>query len=145
MRRFLLERAITLVEPTTGCDSIDPESSDWYYAVTLSERIDSVRQRQSLKVKSNDEIIQRRLERWHSEFQHELDDFFSHCLAIHKITKSKFLHILGEPIEDVRGYRIRTLALGRSVEDSRTLDPCAPDIAVIPEELRKNPRYVDHS
>jgi type 2 lantibiotic biosynthesis protein LanM len=91
-----------LTEATKGGDSINAESFDWYHATTLSERIGSIRRCHPAAIGFNHEIARDRLELWQSEFPNTLDGYLSWCQATYDLGENDLLHILGEPIEDVK-------------------------------------------
>ncbi|HEY7495653.1 MAG TPA: DUF4135 domain-containing protein, partial [Candidatus Tectomicrobia bacterium] len=83
----------------------DLASHDWYHAVTLSERIESLRafQRGQVGVAPGiNHLARQRMERWSFRYPHTRDGYLAQCLLAHGISTETFLHILGEPIEAVR-------------------------------------------
>lgn len=76
------------------------QSSDWYNATTLTERIESLRTIQSNhpNIEINTEVSQRQMQRWKSQFPLTINSYFAQRLAIDCITENEFLYILGEPI-----------------------------------------------
>ena len=68
LSRDMNARAVTVSESIEGCKSSHLESSDWYRAATLSERITSLHRRESMEVEFADESVCLRLQRWHSEY-----------------------------------------------------------------------------
>jgi type 2 lantibiotic biosynthesis protein LanM len=85
-----------------ACHFIFPESSEWYHAVTLPERIESISQCRLLNTAFNDEPICRRLDRWHTELPDGIEDYIAQVLTAHEINGEHLFRILSEPIEDVR-------------------------------------------
>jgi type 2 lantibiotic biosynthesis protein LanM len=79
------------------------KSPEWYRAITLIERINSLRK--SSQSKRTDlfdpELARQRLSKWRS---HQLNDdsLFNLRLTLDEMTEDEFLYILGEPIEAVR-------------------------------------------
>ena len=86
------------------------ESSDWYHAIIMSERVASLRgiPPESLKVESTNELIRQRMQRWSSQYPHTRGTYLAQCLVTHKVSSETFLHILGEPIEAVRNRLVAT-------------------------------------
>ncbi|HYB01766.1 MAG TPA: hypothetical protein VED37_16220, partial [Ktedonobacteraceae bacterium] len=85
-----------------GCESIHLETSDWYRAVTLSERIASLGRRESMEVEFADGSICSRLQCWDAQYPQLRGNYLSDYLAAYDISKEAFLHVLNEPIEAVR-------------------------------------------
>src|SRR5256885_1189934 len=77
----------------------------WLHAVTLTERLESLRAIQSLSdgVHVNTELAHRRLQRWRSQNPFTTDDPFAQRLAVDGLTEEEFLRLLGEPIEALHG------------------------------------------
>lgn len=75
----------------------------WYHAITLIERIASLRVVQStqLNVEVNAELAERRMQRWRTQLPFPADSYFSQRLAMDGITEDEWLYLLGEPIEAV--------------------------------------------
>lgn len=81
------------------------ESSDWYHAVTLPERIESLHASQSGQVSiepDTEHLARQRMECWSLRYPHTRDGYLARCLLAHGISQETFLYILGEPIEAVR-------------------------------------------
>jgi type 2 lantibiotic biosynthesis protein LanM len=80
------------------------ESSDWYHAITLSERINSLKSvdSQTFNLEINADIAQRRMQRWKSQLPFTADSNFAQRLTIDSITEEEFLYLLGEPIEAIQ-------------------------------------------
>ena len=77
-------------------------SPDWYHATTLAERIDSMRRNGVSKFECDDDTIRSRVERWQHKFPNVPGDYFSECSAIYDLNEHEFLHLMGEPIENVK-------------------------------------------
>ena len=85
-----------------GHKGIHLESTDWYRAVTLTERIASLNRKEAMEVELPDELARLRLERgnhWQSQMY---ENCLSAYLSTNDISEDVFLHILKEPIEAVR-------------------------------------------
>lgn len=80
------------------------QSSAWYKATTLTERIESLRAIQSTcpNIEINTEFSQRQMQRWKSQSPFTNDSYFAQRLAIDGITEDEFLYILGEPTSAVQ-------------------------------------------
>ncbi len=98
----MMREHCNIVGSTEGCESIHLETSDWYRAVTLSERIAALGRRESMEVEFADESIRSRLQRWNAQYPQLRGNYLSDYLAAYDISKEAFLHVLNEPIEAVR-------------------------------------------
>src|SRR5262245_58571780 len=80
------------------------EDSTWYRAITLTERIASLRacQSKTLNYEANAELAGRRMQRWRSQLPFSASSYFAQRLAVDGISENELLHLLGEPIEAVR-------------------------------------------
>ncbi len=80
------------------------QESDWYRAITLTERIASLslEQNQKLNIDFNADLAQRRLQSWNSQSSFTTDSYFAERLATDGITEREFLSLLGESIEAVK-------------------------------------------
>lgn len=80
------------------------QSSAWYTAITLSERIESLHAIQSTRpnIEINTEFSQQQMQRWKSQSPFTDDSYFAQRLAIDGITEDEFLYILGEPTSVVQ-------------------------------------------
>jgi type 2 lantibiotic biosynthesis protein LanM len=80
------------------------QTSAWYHAMTLSERIASLPPTpdKKLNVKINSELAEQRMQSWRKQSPFIDDSFFAQRLEIDKITEDEFFYILGEPIETLR-------------------------------------------
>ncbi|HYL44779.1 MAG TPA: type 2 lanthipeptide synthetase LanM family protein [Ktedonobacteraceae bacterium] len=78
-------------------------SSRWYHAITLTERIASLRMpmQQPAGSTGNLESAHRNLQRWQEQTPFNTGEFFAKRLAMDAITESDLLALLAEPIEDV--------------------------------------------
>jgi type 2 lantibiotic biosynthesis protein LanM len=79
------------------------ESSTWYHAITLKERIALLRALQHTRpsVKVNTDLAERRRQRWRSQLPFATGSLFAQRLAMDGITEDNLLYLLGEPIETV--------------------------------------------
>lgn len=80
------------------------ESSNWYFAHTLTERITSLHTLQSAIPKINTintELGKQRMQRWKSQFPLFIEPYFQERLEMDGITEEEFLYLLGESIETV--------------------------------------------
>ncbi|MBW4577388.1 MAG: type 2 lantipeptide synthetase LanM family protein [Aphanothece sp. CMT-3BRIN-NPC111] len=80
------------------------QSVSWYQALTLPERIASLRANQSqmLQVKVNTNLAQRRMQRWQSQPPFTANSLFAQRLVIDGVNEDEFFNLLGESIEAVR-------------------------------------------
>jgi type 2 lantibiotic biosynthesis protein LanM len=87
------------------------QSSAWFHALTLSERIASLHTAKYLpNVKTNADLAQRRMQRWRDSYTgtsltqlpFTTDNDFLHRLAMDGMSEEEFLYLLGEPIEAVK-------------------------------------------
>ncbi|MBD1823042.1 type 2 lantipeptide synthetase LanM [Cyanobacteria bacterium FACHB-DQ100] len=80
------------------------QASAWYQALTLTERIASLRavQGKTPNVEVNADLAERRMQRWRSQVPFTTSSHFEQRLAIDDITEDEFRKLLGEPIESVR-------------------------------------------
>ncbi len=80
------------------------QSSAWYHAITLTERIASLHTTsdKTLNVKVNSKLAQQKIQRWRKQPPFKDDSQFAQRLNIDKITEDQFLYLLGEPIETVQ-------------------------------------------
>src|SRR5215212_5511483 len=76
----------------------------WYHAVTLTERLASLRTVQTTRshVAVAEDLAERRMQRWRSQRPFTTDSYFAQRLAIDGIAEDELLSLLGEPIETVR-------------------------------------------
>ena len=78
------------------------ESPSWYQGMTMTERIASLHsiQRKTLKKKKiNNELAERRIRRWHSQYPFNLDTYFQQRLEKDGVSEEDFFYLLGEPAE----------------------------------------------
>ncbi|EDX76063.1 Lanthionine synthetase C-like protein [Coleofasciculus chthonoplastes PCC 7420] len=77
------------------------QSSAWYNAIPLTERITFLRTQQSKtpKVEVNVALAQRRMQRWKSQFPFTNDSYFDQRLTMDAITEKEFIYLLGEPTD----------------------------------------------
>ena len=107
--------------------SFEPQSPDWYRALTLSERIEALQGHAPADSATSEACIHERLERWHAEFGHALDDYLSVCAALHGLSRNDLASLLGAPIEAVRG-RVAVPPWLRSLESAfRAADSGSPN------------------
>ncbi|AFZ34787.1 Lanthionine synthetase C family protein [Stanieria cyanosphaera PCC 7437] len=81
------------------------QTSAWYHAMTLSERVTSVKTNRKHKsnLEINSELAQRRMQRWRSQAPFNQDDsLFFQRLELDGISEEEFFFLLGEPIESVQ-------------------------------------------
>ncbi len=80
------------------------QSSAWYKATTLTERIKSLSTIGSnrFKIEINAELSQRKMQRWKSQSPFSNGSYFAQRLAIDGITEDDFFYILSEPISAVK-------------------------------------------
>jgi hypothetical protein len=81
------------------------EDSTWYRAMTLTERIASLRavQHSLPDVEINAAYAGRRLQRWRSQPPFSTGCYFAQRLAMDGTSEDEFLYLLGEPIAAVHG------------------------------------------
>src|SRR4051812_23947705 len=105
--------------------------TEWYRALTTSERIESLRtlhsdlQRTETSIK---ECARRRLERWSSWFPHTRQGYPDQLAVKHGISNQHLLHILGEPIECVRARSYAIPGWMRTLNQTLSgMEHCKPD------------------
>ena len=79
--------------------------SDWYHAISITERIASIRAVQRKRVMNsevNTELAERRMQRWRSQYPFTSDTYFRQRLEMDGISEEEFLYLLGEPIGALR-------------------------------------------
>ncbi len=77
------------------------QNSNWYRAVTLTERI--IAQNTEPNQKSvNTDLAQRRLNRWQSQTPFNTDSYFAERLALDDISQEEFFSLLGGSIDVVK-------------------------------------------
>lgn len=76
------------------------QTTDWYQAITLPERIALLKIQSRFQI--NSDLAQRRIDRWKSQPPFDKDSYFEQRLATENISEVEFLRILGESIEAVR-------------------------------------------
>jgi type 2 lantibiotic biosynthesis protein LanM len=84
-------------------DQLSFQASTWYHAMTLTERIASLRDIQTKmpSVKVNADLAGRRLQRWKSQPPFAIGSHFAQRLKMDGITEADLLYFLGEPVEAV--------------------------------------------
>ena len=112
-------------------------SSAWYQAITLTERIASLRAVQSKKtsVKVNADLAKQRLQRWHSQSPFATDSYFDQRLAMDGITEDELLILLSEPIEAVH-HRFSKPPIWLAELQYAFSRPLSSNLIPIPENLR---------
>jgi type 2 lantibiotic biosynthesis protein LanM len=85
-----------------GYETTHLESTDWYRAVTLAERVASLNRTELMKVELTDKFIRLRLEGWNCRYPQLYENCLSTYLSTYDSSKDVFLHILKEPIKAVR-------------------------------------------
>lgn len=84
------------------------QNSAWYNALTLKERIASLRAQSTRTIDTNTDInknlARQRLQKWKSQSPFTEEFYFAQRLAMDRVNKDEFLQLLGEPIEMVQ-YR----------------------------------------
>jgi type 2 lantibiotic biosynthesis protein LanM len=83
------------------------QSSNWYHAVTLTERITSQNTKQSQKLVNTD-LAQRRLNRWQSQTPFNTGSYFAERLALDNISQEELFALLGQSIDTVKERFPRT-------------------------------------
>jgi type 2 lantibiotic biosynthesis protein LanM len=80
------------------------QDPNWYHAVTLTERLASLRDvpGATVHVNGNLDLARRRLQRWRAQAPFPTDTYFAQRLALDGLIEEDLLGLLGEPIEDVR-------------------------------------------
>jgi type 2 lantibiotic biosynthesis protein LanM len=80
------------------------QSSSWYHAVTLSERIASLQRIEYAAASENigSDATRRTFDLWRSQPPFKTASYFDQRLAMDSITENEFMYLLGEPIEAVR-------------------------------------------
>jgi type 2 lantibiotic biosynthesis protein LanM len=87
---------------TGGLDPVDLESSDWYRAATLTERVVSLQQAKPSEGAATDQVVRSRIEDWVSDYPQLSGENLASYLVACGISEQHFLRILQEPIEAVR-------------------------------------------
>ncbi len=77
------------------------EQSDWYKALTLSERAAPLRRSGSTPA-VDDALAERRLNRWRGQRPFSQDGFFARRLALDGLSEDEIRILLGEPVEAIR-------------------------------------------
>ncbi len=99
----------------------------WYHALTLSERMASLRvvqgsghvltsAQEGFELNGHAELAARRLARWRSQHPFATGDYFAQRLASDEMEQEAFLYLLGEPIEGVRERMIESYKSHKSRE-----------------------------
>lgn len=76
------------------------DSSDWYRAIDLKERIGLLNK--SLPLKTNLELGQQRLKKWRELSPLKKDSIFAEWLNLQGITEEKLLYLLGQSPDDLK-------------------------------------------
>jgi type 2 lantibiotic biosynthesis protein LanM len=79
------------------------QSHNWYNAVTLTERLESLRanRHNDRNTEINNDLAQSRMKCWRSQSPLLTDSWFMQRLATEEISFNEFFHLLGEPTESV--------------------------------------------
>ncbi|MBD2593607.1 type 2 lantipeptide synthetase LanM [Nostoc spongiaeforme FACHB-130] len=77
------------------------ESSNWYFANTLAERISSLHTCECATQTIKIQLAQQRIQKWRSQFPLPIEPYFQKRLKMDGITEQEFLYLLGESIESV--------------------------------------------
>ncbi len=77
------------------------QASNWYRAVTLTERIISQKAEPNQK-SVNADLAQRRMNRWQNQTPFNTDSYFAERLALDDISQEDFFSLLGESIDAVK-------------------------------------------
>jgi type 2 lantibiotic biosynthesis protein LanM len=77
----------------------------WYRALTLTERVASLRSIQftTPQIEKDADLAERRMQRWRAQRPFSNRSYLAQRLAIDGLSEDEFLHLLSEPIEAVRG------------------------------------------
>jgi len=113
------------------------QSPTWYNALTLTERITSLRTGQlaRLRVEVNTALAERRLQRWQSQPPFAMRSTFTQRLAMEDISEDEFFYLLGEPIQAVCDrFPIPPMWLAELAEAFAR--PCSPHSFLLLERLR---------
>lgn len=80
------------------------ESADWYRALTLKERISSLKKslKNEAELTYNIELAQERLRKWRAYSPLKNDNLFAQWLEIEAITENELLYVLGEDAETLK-------------------------------------------
>ena len=114
------------------------QTSDWYQAVFLSERITSLKavQNKTLNADIDRDLAQRRLDRWKTQSPFDKDSYFAQRLATEGINEAEFMRILGEPVEAVRD-RLSSLPVWLTDFAQAFAQPAAAEPMTFPEPLQE--------
>src|SRR5262245_58861634 len=91
-----------------GTDMTDPKrihSANWYRAITLRERITSLRAIDGAAATGmgvDSDLALRRMNQWRSQQPFTMDSRFSQRIALDGIGEGEFLHLLGESAESLQ-------------------------------------------
>ncbi len=85
-------------------DGLSLESSNWYNAVTLMERVTSLHAGQGSAHldEANAKLAEQRMQRWKSQAPFSGSPFFAQRLAADGLSEDDLLYCLGEPVEDLQ-------------------------------------------
>jgi type 2 lantibiotic biosynthesis protein LanM len=112
-------------------------ASSWYHALTLTERLASLRSAQNLPLPGavNAGLAERRLQRWGSQAPFATDSYFARRLALDGLSEDDLFALLGESIEAVQDRCPSTpdwlVELTRAFSQPASSEPLP-----LPEELR---------
>lgn len=83
---------------------LDVHAADWYQAVTLSERLSTLKTAPTARSQPaiDPALAQRRLERWKAPAPFNQEEYFAQRLASEHLTEEVLWTLLGEPAEAVR-------------------------------------------
>jgi type 2 lantibiotic biosynthesis protein LanM len=76
--------------------------SDWYKALTLSERASALARSPGRNAEADDALADRRLDRWREQEPFSQDGYFARRLALDGLTEAGLHTLLGEPTAAVR-------------------------------------------
>jgi type 2 lantibiotic biosynthesis protein LanM len=113
------------------------ESAAWYRALTLTERLASLRANGDAEpaVPGNAELAEKRLRRWREQNPFPSDAIFAQRLALDGIGENELRTLLGEPIEALRARTTDPLAWLEAIKQAFAL-PAVDAALPMPETLQ---------
>lgn len=115
------------------------QMAPWYQALTLKERIASLRTADSrmLNVEVNADLGERRMQRWRMQTPFTTNSYFEQRLAVDGITEREFRYLLSEPIEAICD-RFSASPVWLTELDQAFSRPVATNPLPLPEELQSD-------
>ena len=118
-------------------DELCLESADWYHAVTLEERVASLRA--DLDVEhlgvADAELAEQRLQRWRSQAPFDSVSYFTQRLATEGLSEDDLLYCLGEPVEVLSRRLARSQVWCKQIVGAFLRPPSSTPLP-LPEDIR---------